>query len=186
MVFGWFSARPRRPDADNRSASATPVRDSGAEYAISGMVAPPGLGPRDAEPAAASLEQAQQLLAPLKWCPRLDTAATPNVLGILRDAVDLAGLCRQADGVGPPSAEQIQQLMDFPDSKQDLCQQLSDCLLTEFWEANTRLYYLLRPVIALRGPHAAYDAAEIERLTVVGQYHDPSSAVVSGLIWVVL
>ena len=35
MVFGWLSARPRRADADNRSASATPVRDSGAEYAIS-------------------------------------------------------------------------------------------------------------------------------------------------------
>ena len=121
MVFGWLGARPRRADADNRSAPATPVRDSGAEYAISGMVAFPGLGPRDAGPAAASPEQAQQLLAPLKWCPRLDTAATPNVLGILRDAVDLAGLWQQAEGVGPPSAEQIQQLMDSPGTTLGTC-----------------------------------------------------------------
>ena len=67
-------------------------------------------------PTSDFLGQAQQLLAPIKWCPRLDTADTPSVRIILRDAIDLSGLRRQADGVGPPTPAQIQELLQLPDT----------------------------------------------------------------------
>ena len=76
MVFGWLSAGLRRADADSRRASTAPVASGGPEYAASGMVASPGLGARGAEPDATALAQAQQLLAQLNWCPRIDSADT--------------------------------------------------------------------------------------------------------------
>ena len=170
MVFGWLKAGLRRADAESRGANAGLGTGGGLEYATSGMVAPSGLGFRDAAPAAEAHQQAQQLLASVKWCPRLDTADAASVRSVLRDAVDLAGLRQQADGVAPPSVAEIQLLMqDIPGSSVELCEQLHRRLMAEFWHDNTRLYYLLRPVVVLRGSHAAADAREIERVTIVGQ-----------------
>ena len=115
MVFGWLKAGLRRTDAESRGANASLGTGGGLEYATSGMVAPSGLGFRDAAPAAEAHQQAQQLLASVKWCPRLDTADAASVRSVLRDAVDLAGLRQQADGVAPPSVAEIQLLMqDIP------------------------------------------------------------------------
>ena len=61
MVFGWLKAGLRRADAESRGANAGLGTGGGLEYATSGMVAPPGLGFRDAAPAAEAHQQAQQL-----------------------------------------------------------------------------------------------------------------------------
>ena len=172
LFYSLLGAGRRRADADScQDLTALIGGGDGPVYAASDMVASRGFGPGTAEPASVSLEQAQKLLASVKWCPRLDSDNASSVRGILRDAIDLAGLRRQADGVAPPSPAHIQQMLGLPDDSTawDIALQLHRWLLREFWQGNTRLYYLLRPVIALRGLHAAADAREIQRLTVVGQ-----------------